>query len=109
MCLQHFPSPLVERHSKPEIELGTTAEALLPCVRVTKGPSEEVLLEPSINSVRISMRLKQADELEQLLCHKFAGFMMQRAEHFSILRRKAIKVSALVSLPSRPLTLTLGL
>ena len=33
----------------------------------------------------------QADEIERLLCHKFMGFMMRRAENFVILRRKPIE------------------
>ena len=34
----------------------------------------------------------QADEIEKILCKKFMRFMMQRAEHFFILRRKPIEV-----------------
>ena len=51
----------------------------------------QVLIEPSINSVRISIAIKQADDMEKLLCHKFMGFMMRRAENFVILRRKKIE------------------
>ena len=51
----------------------------------------KVLIEPSINSVRISIAIKQADDMEKLLCHKFMGFMMRRAENFVILRRKKIE------------------
>ena len=35
--------------------------------------------------------IKQADEIEKLLCHKFMGFMMRRAENFVILRRKKVE------------------
>ena len=35
----------------------------------------------------------QADEIEKILCHKFTNFMMQRAENFSIMRRKPVEVS----------------
>merc|ERR1712221_47811 len=48
------------------------------------------LIEASINSVRVSIAIKQADDIEKLLCHKFMGFMMRRAENFVILRRKKI-------------------
>jgi actin related protein 2/3 complex subunit 4 len=48
-------------------------------------------IEPSINSIRVSIAIKQADEIEKLLCHKFMGFMMRRAENFVILRRKKIE------------------
>ena len=42
-------------------------------------------------SIRVSIAIKQADEIEKLLCHKFTGFMMRRAENFVILRRKKIE------------------
>lgn len=90
LCLSFFPSPVVERHSKPEVEMRTTPEALLKPVSIVRSSTESVLIEPSINSTRVSLKIKQADELEALLCHKFAGFMMQRADSFSVLRRKPV-------------------
>lgn len=78
---------------------------LLEPIHIVRSSSEAVLIEPSINSVRISIKIKQADELEQLLCHKFASFMMQRAESFSILRRKALEVSPLLTTGVRSITL----
>ena len=51
-----------------------------------------VLIEPGINSVRISIKIKQADEIEHILVHKFTRFLTQRAESFFVLRRKPIKV-----------------
>jgi hypothetical protein len=53
-----------------------------------------VLIEPSVNSIRVSIKIKQADEIERILCHKFTRFLMQRAESFIVLRRKPIKVPA---------------
>lgn len=50
-----------------------------------------MLIEPSINSVRVSVRIKQADELERLLAGKFSRFLMQRAEAFIILRRRPVE------------------
>lgn len=51
-----------------------------------------MLIEASINSVRISISIKQADEIEKILCHKFMRFMMMRAENFVVLRRKPVEV-----------------
>jgi len=51
-----------------------------------------VFIEPSVNSIRVSIKIKQADEIERILCHKFTRFMMQRAESFVVLRRKPVKV-----------------
>jgi hypothetical protein len=45
--------------------------------------------------VRISIKIKQADEIEHILVHKFTRFLTQRAEAFFILRRKPVKVSCL--------------
>lgn len=39
--------------------------------------------------------LPQADEIEKILCKKFMRFMMMRAEHFFILRRKPVEVCAI--------------
>lgn len=41
--------------------------------------------------MRVSIRVKQADETEEILMHKFSRFLSQRAESFLILRRKPIQ------------------
>jgi len=91
LCLENFASQVVERHNKPEVEARVSTELLLNPVIVSRNENERVLIEPSINSVRISVKIKQADDIEKILCHKFSRFLMQRAENFFILRRKAIK------------------
>ena len=58
---------------------------------ITRSERESVLIEPSINSVRVSVRIQQSDELERLLAGKLSRFLMQRAEQFVILRRKPIE------------------
>jgi actin related protein 2/3 complex subunit 4 len=81
----------VERHNKPEIEVKESSELLLNPVVISRNEKEKVLIEPSINSVRISIAIKKADDIEQWLCSQFASFMMRRAENFAILRRKKIE------------------
>lgn len=76
----------------PEIEAASCPEVLLNPLIVSRNENEKVLIEPSVNSVRISIKIKQADEIENILVHKFTRFLTQRAEAFFILRRKAIKV-----------------
>jgi actin related protein 2/3 complex subunit 4 len=49
-----------------------------------------VLVESSFNSIRVSIMIKQADDLEEILVDKFSRILMQRAERFSILRRKPL-------------------
>nr|BAN20839.1 arp2/3 complex 20 kd subunit [Riptortus pedestris] len=89
MCLDNFSSQDVERHNKPEVEVRTSKELLLTPVLVSRNDREKVLIEGSINSVRISIAVKQADDIERILCKKFMRFMMMRSESFIVLRRKA--------------------
>jgi actin related protein 2/3 complex subunit 4 len=90
-ALRNFPSQNVERHNKPEVELGLNKELLLNPVVVARSENERCLIEPSINSVRVSIKIKQADELEIILCHKFTRFLMQRAEQFIVMRRRPVE------------------
>ncbi|KAK6047740.1 hypothetical protein COOONC_14756 [Cooperia oncophora] len=66
-------------------------------VVVARNKQERVLIEPSINSVRVSISIKQSDEIERILCHKFTRFMCQRADSFFVLRRKPLPVGELIS------------
>ncbi|CAJ0927882.1 unnamed protein product [Ranitomeya imitator] len=91
MCLENFSSQVVERHNKPEVEVRSSKELLLQPVVISRNEKEKVLIEGSINSVRVSIAVKQADEIEKILCHKFMRFMMMRAENFFILRRKPVE------------------
>ena len=72
---------------------------------ISRNENERVLIEPSVNSIRLSIKIKQADEIERILCHKFTRFMMQRAESFIVLRRKPVKVRPLpLHIPTQVLT-----
>ncbi|THH08080.1 hypothetical protein EW145_g2944 [Phellinidium pouzarii] len=94
LTLQDFSSQVVERHNKPEVEvrhaLITSKEVLLNPLTISRNENECVYIEPSINSIRVSIKIKQADEIERILCHKFTRFLMQRAESFIVLRRKPV-------------------
>lgn len=90
LCLQDFASQVAERHNIPEIESQKTAEALLNPMCIARNENEQILIEPSINSVRISLKIKQADDIEEILVHKFTNFLTGRAEHFFILRRTPV-------------------
>ncbi|KAJ3092647.1 Actin- protein 2/3 complex subunit 4 [Quaeritorhiza haematococci] len=91
MCLENFSSQVVERHNKPEVEAKVSKEVLLTPVVISRNENEKVLIEGSINSLRVSIKIKQADEIERILCHKFTRFLMMRAENFVILRRKPVQ------------------
>lgn len=90
LTLEDFASQVVERHNIPEIEAQTTPEVVLAPLTISRNEHEVVLIEPAVNSVRLSIKIKQADEIEHILAHKFTRFMMQRAENFVVLRRKPI-------------------
>lgn len=93
ICLVNFNSQVVERHNKPEIEVRTSKELLLNPVVVSRNERERVLIEASVNSVRISIAIKQADELEKIFAKKFTRFLMMRADNFVILRRKPVSTN----------------
>jgi actin related protein 2/3 complex subunit 4 len=67
-------------------------ELLLNPIVICRNESEKVMIESSVNSVRVSILIKQADDIEKILAKKFTSFLMQRAEHFIIMRRKAMDV-----------------
>ena len=90
LCLRNFPSEKVERHNKPEVEYKDSKELLMNPITICRSEHEQVLIEPSVNSCRMSIKIKQADELEEMLCDKLTSFLNQRAESFLILRRKAV-------------------
>lgn len=81
-CLRHCS--FLRRSSK---------ELLLNPVTICRNEHEKCLIETSVNSVRVSIAVKQADEIETILCHKFTSFLMQRAEQFVVMRRKPAEVS----------------
>ena len=68
LCLRDFPSQTVERHNKPEVEVRSSKELILNPVTISRNADEKCLIEPSINSVRVSVCIKQADEMEEILC-----------------------------------------
>jgi actin related protein 2/3 complex, subunit 4 len=64
-------------------------------MHIARNENERVLIEPSINSIRVSIKIKQADDIERILAHKLTRFFTGRAENFIILRRKPVPVALL--------------
>ncbi|GMH41262.1 hypothetical protein BSKO_09172 [Bryopsis sp. KO-2023] len=87
VCVRTFPCQDVERHNKPEVEYQTSKELLLEPVCISRNAHEKILIEQSINSLRVSIKVKRCDALETVLCHMYVRFLMQRAESFQVLRR----------------------
>jgi len=88
LCVSNFPSQIVERHNKPEIEVGNCHELLLNPVVVRRSDHEAVMIEAAVNSVRMSIQIKKLDEMDDILARKFTRFLMLRADNFIVLRRK---------------------
>lgn len=92
LCIRRFPCQHVERYNKPEIEFATSSELLLPPTSVGRSQSGEAcLIEPSINSCRISFRFREGDALDSVLSEGFYRFVMLQAEAFPLLRRSPIE------------------
>jgi len=87
LSIRNFASQVVERHNKPEVEARMSKELLLAPVVIARNDQEKCLIEGSVNSVRVSILIKQSDELEKVLVDRFSRFLCQRAEDFIILRR----------------------
>uniref|UniRef100_A0A8C6R603 Actin-related protein 2/3 complex subunit 4 n=1 Tax=Nannospalax galili TaxID=1026970 RepID=A0A8C6R603_NANGA len=90
LCLENFSSQVVEEHNKPEVEVRSSKELLLLPVTISRNEKEKVLIEGSINSVRVSIAVKQADEIQKILCPKFMRFN-DDAKDFFTLRRKPVE------------------
>uniref|UniRef100_A0A7S0ITR6 Actin-related protein 2/3 complex subunit 4 n=1 Tax=Calcidiscus leptoporus TaxID=127549 RepID=A0A7S0ITR6_9EUKA len=88
LCVTNFASQIVERHNKPEIEVGTSTELLLNPIVIHRSDHEKVMIESAVNSVRVSIKVKQLDEMDEILARKFTRFLMLRADNFIVLRRK---------------------
>lgn len=91
LSLRNFPSQVVERHNKPEVEVKHSKELLLNPIVISRNESEQTLIEGSVNSIRISIKIKQSDEVDRILCSRFTRFLQQRAEQFVILRVKPVE------------------
>ena len=77
-------------HSLLLLRCRLSKELLLSPVVVARNESEKTLIEASINSLRISICIKQSDEIEKVLVDRFSRFLAQRAEDFVILRRAPV-------------------
>ena len=97
-----IPTPFVEFQDQfpdelyPEVRIERAIGAGMMSNKTTGGGggggsgSEVVLVESSTNSFRLSVKLKHSDELDAILTKQLSRFMHQRAEQFSIVRKKAI-------------------
>ena len=76
LCLHNVPGIQPEH---PETELPSSPELTLPHITIEKSPTECCFIEPTINSARINLRLKQTDELEKWLTKRWLSLLTQAA------------------------------
>eukprot|EP00898_Chlorokybus_atmophyticus_P001772 jgi/Chlat1/2596/Chrsp178S02447 len=99
LCLSAFPCQAVERHDRPEVEFAQDEsgcpEVVLPPLMLARGGEggECCLIEASINSARVSLRLRGGmDDLEAATAAAFLRFLAQRAEAgFPVLRKRPVQ------------------
>ena len=56
---------VVDNH-QPEVEVGGSKELILNPVTICRNEREKCHIEPSVNSVRVSIMIKQSDEIEEV-------------------------------------------
>ena len=112
LVLYSHPCQHIDGYSKPEIEIQDSPELLLPAITITGPKQEDVLIERSINSVRVNVKvmacelnciavcransradlnglvqLRPVEPLEAWLRSRRMRFIEQRADHYRVLRR----------------------
>lgn len=87
--LESAPSKKMDGRDRPEIEYADAPALLRAPVRITRGDEGEgeCLIERAVNSCRVSVRVRQSDELEAILARSFCGALGRRADAFEVLRR----------------------
>lgn len=59
LCLEDFSSQIVKQHNRPEVEVRSSKELILQPMTISRTEKEKILMESSINSVRVSIAVKQ--------------------------------------------------
>jgi len=88
---------------RPPSRRSTSRELLLNPIVIHRSDHEYIMIETSVNSVRISIKVKQLDEMDAILVKKFSRMLMLRADNFVILRRQAMPVRPRAPPPLRRL------
>ena len=90
----NYPSQRMERHNRPELEEPVDETTQFTCPKplyIRRDAMQHTLVEPSVNCCRISVTVKQADEMERLLVRRLTAFLSRRAAPFGILRRQPLE------------------
>jgi actin related protein 2/3 complex subunit 4 len=87
--LRNFPSQIYEKINRPQVEVKENLEVVIKPIIICKNEEEKIEIEPSINSVLISIVIKKHAELEELLMKIYSNYIMNRADKMEIYRKKA--------------------
>ncbi len=87
--LRNFPSQIYEKINRPQVEVKENPEVVIKPIVICKNEEEKIEIEPSINSVLISLVIKKHAELEELLMGIYSNYLMNRADKMEIFRKKA--------------------
>ena len=88
MTLRRFPSQIVEKQMHPEIEFQDNKDLMLKPFVIARNEKDMCYIETSVNSIRISIKVKKSSNTEELLVHLFERFVSLRADKFGIIRKK---------------------
>lgn len=89
LCLRNLPSQIYEKINRPQVEVNESLELVNKPIVITRSEEEKVEIESSINSVRVNIAIKKHAEIETLIVGIYTQFLMNRADKFNLLRKKA--------------------
>lgn len=89
LLLRNIPSTEMPHVMLPEVEVRDKygCQDLV----IANNEYEKTLIQASINSVRISVKVRQMDKTDTFLVGLFMKFLCQRAESLKVIRRKPIE------------------
>ena len=79
--------------NRAEVEYADAPSLLMPSAEITRGCAEDgaCLIERAVNSARVSVRVRQCDELEEILARALCKSLGRRADAFEVLRRAPVE------------------
>jgi actin related protein 2/3 complex subunit 4 len=92
-ALRSAPSKKMSGENRAEVEYADAPSLLMPSAEITRGCAEDgaCLIERAVNSARVSVRVRQCDELEEILARALCKSLGRRADAFEVLRRAPVE------------------
>ena len=91
LCITNFESMQVDGHNIPIVETQDHLfkELKATPIKINRDADRQILIEPTINSVRISYKIKDNNETEKLLIKNYGIFLQRRANELKVIRKKS--------------------